>query len=486
MTVEYKRPEVEAKEPSWKLVRDAVKGSEAVKAGDYLCPINGHDDSPENKARNRARLAGAVYFNATGRTLGALTGMAFGKWPEIELPAGLEYLEEDADGSGVGLVNQAQIAVGDVLQTGRAALLVDYPSSNGATSRAQQDAGAIRATVAFYAAESVINWRTVKRGSQNLLGMVVLSEKVEEWDDFERKEVQQYRVLLLGRLSTEDESAAERYVVQVWQAGDSGVFEIVEEYAPQNGAGQPWKVIPFTFIGATNNDSTPDQAPMYDLADLNIAHFRNSADHEESLFFAGQAQMYVTGVDDQWVDVMQKSGVYVGSRAILPLPVSATAGLLQAEAVSGLSEEMNTKVELMASLGARLVQPGSATKTATQAGGEEKTSHSVLSLVCDNVSDAYRKVLGWVAEFMRVSGKTDFTISTEFAGVQFDAQQMAQALAAVQAAKLPESDFWSYMRSIGLIEATKSDEDIRDEVETQAAANAVSLEEAEGGATGAV
>jgi hypothetical protein len=486
MTVEYVRPEVEAKEASWKLVRDAVAGSEAVKAGDYLCPINGHDDSPENKCRNRARLAGAVYFNATGRTLGALVGIGFAKWPELVLPAALGYLEEDADGSGVGLVNQAQVVVSDVLQTGRAGLLVDYPTSNAATSRAQADAGDIRATVAFYAAESVINWRTIKRGSKNLLGMVVLSELVEEWDDFERSEVQQYRVLSLGRLSTEDATAAERYVVQIWRAGDSGTFEIQEEYAPQNGSGQAWDVIPFTFVGATNNDATPDQAPLYDLADLNIAHFRNSADHEESLFFAGQAQVYVTGVDDQWVKVMQESGVYVGSRAILPLPVSGTAGLLQAEAVSGLSEEMKTKVDLMAALGARLVQPGSAVKTAQQAGSEDKTSHSVLSLVCDNVSDAYRKVLGWVAEFMRVSGKTDFTIGTEFAGIQFDAQQMGQALAAVQSAKLPESDFWTYLRSIGLIAADKSDEDIRDEVETQAAANALALEEVEGGAAGAV
>ena len=93
----------------------------------------------------------------------------------------------------------------------------------------------------------------------------------------------------------------------------------------------------------------------------------------------------------------------------------------------------------------------------------------VLSLVCDNVSDAYRAALKWAAEFMRADGGVEFTIGTEFAGVQFDAQQMAQALAAVQGGKLPESDFWSYLRSIGLIDATKDDEAIRDELETQGA-----------------
>lgn len=464
--VTFQRPEYKAKLASWKLVRDAVNGSEAVKAGGHIPEVNPHDTSPDNVQRNKDRLRGAVYVNATGRTLAALSGVAFAKWPEIELPAALDYLETDADGSGVGIINQAQLTVNDVMQTARAGLLVDYPNAPVPTSRAQQDAGELRATIAFYAAEAIVNWRTVKRGALTLLGMVVLRETAEEWGGFERSEIEQYRVLSLGKLSTEDDTAPERYVVQIYRKGNAG-WAITEEYAPKNGGGQPWKVIPFTFIGATNNDSTPDQAPLYDLADLNIAHFRNSADHEESLRFAAQPQVWFTGVDnpEAFMQLMEKNGIYVGSRAIGISPGGVQ--ILQSAPVSALAEEMGTKMDSMAALGARLVSPGEATKTATQAGGDEKTSHSVLSLVCDNVSDAYRKALQWCADFMRISGKVDFTIGTEFAGIQFDAQQMAQALAAVQSGKLPEADFWTYCRSIGLIAADKTDEDIRGEIETQ-------------------
>lgn len=467
MTVKYIRDEVRKKQASWRLVRDAVAGSEAVKAGGYLSPINGHDDSKENRERNKARLNGAVYVNATGRTLSAMTGIAFGKWPEVQVPAALDYVLGDADGSGIGIINQSQSVVSGVLQTGRSGLLVDFPTTDGpAASRAAAERGEFRATINHYAAESIINWRTVKRGARTLLGMVVLRETVEEWDDFERKEVVQYRVLLLGRLSSEDDSATERYVVQVWKENGS-VLHIAEEYAPLRGDRQPWDLIPFAFVGATNNDSMPDQPPLYDLADLNIAHFRNSADFEESLFFAGQAQYWVSGVDVEWAKEMQKAGVYVGSRAILPLPEGGQAGLLQAQPVSALSEEMGNKIELMGQIGARLIAPGQAARTATEATSDDKTSNSVLSIVCDNVSDAYRKALNWAAQFMRASGKTDFSISTEFSGVQFDAQQMAQALAAVQSGKMPESDFWAYCRSIGLIAADKDDDEIRDELETQ-------------------
>lgn len=459
MSVEFVRPEVVARQAAWKLVRDAVAGSEAVKAGDYIIPVNPHDRSDENRLRNEQRVRRAFYFNATGRTLPALVGIAFGKWPEVVLPPGLDFLKADADGSGVGLVNQAQAVVSDVLQTGRAGLLVTYPNNGGVTSRQQADTLQLRPTIQLYAAESIINWRTARVGAQNLLTLVVLREQREIAGEFEIEHETQYRVLRL---------VEGRYVHQVWhKPKGASQYVVVEEYQPTDGSGRPWTEIPFTFVGATNNDASPDQPPLYDLADANIAHFRNSADHEESLFFAGQAMYWISGADAEWAAEMQKAGVYVGSRSILPVPTGGQAGILQAQAVSGLSEEMKHKVELMAQLGARLIAPGEATRTATEAASDDKTSNSVLSIVCDNVSDAYRRALRWVAKFANAGGETDFTISTDFSGVQFDAQQMAQALAAVQSGKLPEADFWTYCRAIGLIAADKSDDEIRDELEAQ-------------------
>jgi hypothetical protein len=462
MTVTFTRPEVEAKRAAWKLVRDAVAGSESVKAGGYVIKVNPTDLSDENEARNRARVDGAVYFNATGRTLPALVGIAFGKWPEVVKPAALDYVERDVDGSGVGIVNQAQQVVSEVLQTGRAGLLADYPSTEGETSVADAEARGLRPTIALYTAEAIRNWRTEKVGAQNKLTLVVLAETYEVWDGFVQKQKPQFRVLRLD---------VDGYVQEVWRESANGKsWQVVDTYTPTDGAGRRWTEIPFTFIGATNNDSSPDAPPLYDLADLNIAHFRNSADHEESLFFAGQAMYWVSGADTEWVKQLQEAGAYVGSRSILPVPTGGQAGILQAQAVSGLAEEMKHKVELMAQLGARLIAPGSATKTATEAASEDKTSNSVLSIVCDNVSDAYRTCLKWLAQFARApdgDNDVDFTISTEFSGVQFDANQMAQALAAVQSGKLPETDFWSYCRAIGLIPGDKTDETIRDELETQ-------------------
>lgn len=462
---DFIRPEVTARAGAWQLVRDAVAGSEAIKAGDYIIPVNPRDESDENLVRNAQWVNRAVYFNATGRTLPAMTGIAFGKWPEVKLPASLDFLLQDASGSGIGLINMAQLAVSDVLQTGRAGLLADYPTGESGPSRADVTAGRARPTLTLYPAEAIINWRTVRRGALTVLGMVVIREVVEEWGDFDLAQVEQWRVLRLGRLSGEADTAPERYVVQVFRK-KGGVFVITEESAPLDAAGRAWDVIPFTFIGATNNDAAPDAPPLYDLADLNIAHFRNSADHEESLFFAGQAQVWLTGeqINEEQIALMQKEGMYVGSRSIGIAPGGVV--LLQAQPVTALSEEMKHKVELMAQLGARLIAPGTVARTATEAGSDDKTNNSILSIVCDNVSDAFRAALRCCARFAGASEtEVDFTISTEFSGVQYDPQQVAQAIAAVQGGILPKSDFWTYLRSIGLMQADKTDDEVRDELD---------------------
>ena len=466
MSVTFVRQEVLDKQAAWKLVRDAVAGSEAVKKGDYIIEVNPTDASPQNMARNEQRVKRAVYFNATGRTLPALTGIAFSKWPDVKIPAAMDYLLKDVDGSGVGLINQAQLAVSEVLQTARAGLLVDYPATGEGSTAQDVRSGNVRPVVNLYPADAIVNWGTIRRGALSILGLVVIKETVEARDGFEIGQVDQYRVLQIGRLTGEDEWAPARYVVQIHQKDQAGDWVVVEEYAPTKANGQFWDRIPFTFIGATNNDATPDAPPLYDLADLNIAHFRNSADHEESLFFAGQAQVWLTGenITPEQIELMQKEGVYVGSRSIGIAPGGVV--MLQAQPVSALAQEMAHKVELMAALGARLITPD-ASRTATEAAADDRTSHSVLSIVADNVSDAYRKALTWAAQFAGTSEDVDFTIGTEFAGLQFDAQQLQSVVAAVQGGMVPASDFYSYARSIGLIRADKSDSDVRDELEAQ-------------------
>ena len=92
MSVDFVRPEVVEKAPVWRKVKYAAAGGDAVRSNSYILTVNPHDGSRENTLRNEQRLQRATYFNATGRTLHALVGIAFGKWPEVKLPTALDVL----------------------------------------------------------------------------------------------------------------------------------------------------------------------------------------------------------------------------------------------------------------------------------------------------------------------------------------------------------------------------------------------------------
>ncbi len=53
-----------------------------------------------------------------------------------------------------------------------------------------------------------------------------------------------------------------------------------------------WDEIPFTFVGAQNNDPTIDDSPLAALVEINHGHYRNSADYEDSVWFCGRAAVH--------------------------------------------------------------------------------------------------------------------------------------------------------------------------------------------------
>lgn len=450
---DYTHPDYDAAAPLWQEVRDACAGEKAVKAQTvrYL-PVPGADNSRERYA---AYLQRAVYLNATGRTREALVGIAFANWPQIKLPPSMAVLKDDADGSGVGLINQAQLALSEVLTTGRAGLLADFsvvdPTlAERVLSLAEEHALGVRSFLGLYPAESILMWEVEGRR----LNRLVLSEAHDYYDAGKVDRVPQLRELILQD---------GRCVVKLWRRFTAeGEFYLVSSVVTS------FEEIPFTFIGATSNTATPDQPPLRDLASVNLAHFRNSADYEESAFLVGQPQIVISGVDQEWADNL--GPVVLGSRAALTLPTGARLDLLQAQPNGLAMEAMRDKERMMAALGARLIAPESAAKTATQSNAETTAAYSVLSLAADCVSEAYRRALWLLHKTSSRAAKpedVDFAISTKFNELQLDANAIREIVAACQAGVIPVSDAWAALRRLGVLDQGKTDEQLRDEIDAQ-------------------
>lgn len=303
--------------------------------------------------------------------------------------------------------------------------------------------------------------------------LVVMREIVNVYDDFGCDTQTSYRVLRLKDGV---------YTQEVWTRGDGEDYVMDTQSIPLNAKGKPWNKIPFAFVGAVRNapeletyagtmgDATGIMvSPLYDIAALNIAHYRNSADYEDSCFLVGQPQPYMTGLDPEWRDELVKQGVVLGSRSVLPLPVGGTFGMAQAQPNTMARQAMLDKEDQMRALGAKLIQKstGSA-KTATQSNTDATNDQSVLALVCDNISLAYTAALGYVAEFMGGDeSEISLAIDTDFAINPLDAPSITAAIQAWQAKAVPETDMWAMLRKMGVIDPQKTDDEIRSEIEAQ-------------------
>lgn len=382
--VRFVKVELRRKQKQYQLISDCLEGQEQVKIQRtrYLPQPNAADTTKENKLRYQAYLDRAVFYNVTARTQAGLVGAVFETPPAEKLPAQLKPTVDDASGGGISLEQTAKWAVGEVLAKGRGGLWVDYPQApEGGVTAEDIATGKYRPTLHFYLAEKVINWRVVKQGSRDLLTLVVIEEPYIKADDgFEERVGIQWRVLRLE---------GGKYTVQVYRDDSGNSLERpVENYMPTDANGQPLTEIPFVFIGSENNDPDVDRAPLYDMASLNIAHYRNSADFEEAAYIVGQPTPWFAGLTETWVKSVLGGRVELGSRAAIALPENASAGLLQAQETTLAFEAMQHKERQMVALGARLVQNEGTQRTLGEAKMEDASETSVLSTVANNVSDA--------------------------------------------------------------------------------------------------
>lgn len=344
----------------------------------------------------------ANYVNVVRKTVNSLAGLVFSKYPLIELDEAIKDVDANINGAGLSIAQQAREVLIEVLIKGRAGLLADYPDDAAGLTRADVKASGIKPFITVYTAEQIINWRVENKK----LTLVVLSEKyLSEDDGFEAKYDEQLLVLrLVNGIVT-----SERYRST---GGRDWVSQGVSEL--KDGKGNNLDQIPFFFVGAQNNDETVDDSPMFDIAKVSIAHYRNSADYEDSVFLVGQPTLFISGLTQDWNGA--DTQITLGSREAHLLPLGATIDLIQAEPNNIVKEAMDKKEQQMVFLGAKLIEPNTSTKTATEAGGDLAEETSVLATLANNVSDAYTKAVNYLCRYVGVDNAACMiSLNTNFA-----------------------------------------------------------------------
>lgn len=468
--VAYVRKEVADLKPHYLLIADALAGEPAVKkAGVKYLPMPNPDDaSKENIARYKAYRERAVFYGATQQTHYGFVGQIFLRAPVVEVPEALKIVVADADGSGMTLEQSQKESVGHVLAFNRSGLLIDYPATPPeGISRKDMDSGKYRPTLKTYGPLDIINWDEISDGAKTIASLVVLREKFKYYDDgFEKRFEDQYRELRLVNGV---------YTVQVWRKNGGASYTVQEgPYEPQDAKGNKFSEIPFRFIDAGKNDFAPQQPLMYALASVNMAHYRNSADYEELCYIVGQPTVWASGLTQEWVKDVLKGKLAMGSRGGIPLPVNASAGLLQVQPNTTAFEAMEHKEKQMVALGAKLVEQQSVQRTATEAGLDNVAQTSVLSSVAKNVAAAYKWALEWCALFVGIAETgIKCELNTDFDIARMQPAERAQLIKEWQGGAITFEEMRASLRKAGV--ATLDDAAARTAIEQEQQA-AINLE----------
>ena len=442
MAIDYEREEYEQAAPIWERINRCVDNDAKVR--EYIHTLNENDKSTENEKRNKLFKERAVFSAVASYTARGFLGLIFEQPVKIELPPLLDYLETNVDGTGIGLVQQAQAVTKSCIAVGRYGLWVDYPDTGGRqTTMAELRNRAVFATIQVIKAEDVFYWNTKQIGSEVILKEVRFhsTELIEEDYELVKKKI-------IVQLYLNDSN---QYMIQKWEYDEK--FDEWKMYGPAKmplgGGGQPLNRIPFVFGGSESNNWRIDPAPMRDIAEMNIAHLNNSAIYEDSVLKVSQPQPWMSGVPFDQIDEMDDDNWYIGSGRIINVPTGSVFGFAEVSENGMGRQAMQDKLQIMIGLGAMFVQPGEVAKTATQTQGEQRTKHSVLSLIAINVTETYNMALKFVAEFMGTELPEDeeiFKINDDFVQPDADANMLREMVAAFMAGAIPPADYQQFLK----------------------------------------
>lgn len=470
MPVDSTHPDYGTHLSLWRKSRIAVLGEDAVKAAgiEFLPQLSGQDSHEYEAYRSRAS-----YFNASGRTVAGITGAVFRKDPEIAYPDP-DFLDSVGKG-GQPFVTFAKKTFSEVLTLGRYGVLLD--------SDTDADISAHPYFVG-YVAENIINWDFAVINNREQPTMVVLREVLfvrDPTDPFQWIEETQYRVLHLGNSIPVFDEAGKMvfeqgtspvYFVVIWTENKDTSSKVKDKFIISNVIvptirGRRLDYIPFVFFGPTDLSVVPEKPPIIDIVNVNLSHYRNSADLEHGRHFTALPTPWAAGFD-----VKPGEKLHIGSStAWISSEANASAGFLEftGSGLGALSEALTQKEGQMAILGARLLEePKRSVEAADTHKLRRSGEESITASMSITVSRGFQILLEWAAAW---EGKSDADVqaqlNTDFVALEIAPQMIQALLLLLTQGKISYSTFFYNLRKGEVIPEGRTMEDEVDLIVTQ-------------------
>lgn len=404
----------------WKKGRDTYEGEEAVKAAnDIYLPLLSSMSSVGDK-KYLAYKGRAMFVAATTRTVEGLVGMALRKPLQVNLPSRFENYEEDITDTGVSLENFVKQVLGEVILTARCGVFVD--KGEDASSRPY---------AVIYAAENIVNWRLDEDGNPTLIVLREFEEVQDPNDKYVTKVQEMYRELYI------DEETG-KYNVSEWKEDPNKKDAFIEtKLDTPNIRGNAIDRIPFVFVNPKGTDAVIQKMPLLDMINVNLSHYRTSADLEHGRHFTALPTPYVFGVDSK-DEEGNAVPIQIGSEtAIVSEDPGGSAGYMEftGQGLAALERAMQEKMEYMAILGGTMLQnqkkAAEAAETARiNKSGDSSTMVSIITATEDAMTQVLEHMIAY--ESLTAENTVELEINTDLLDSVIDPQTITALVSAWQ------------------------------------------------------
>ena len=356
----------------------------------------------EGTAAYNKMIALASFYGATGMTLEGLVGLIFAKKAVQEIPASIEFMNDNADGRGGSLRDLAKKTVREILLTPRSGILVARPSTVSGSSNLEVERQNLRPKMMHYRFEDIITWDYGVINNVEKLSFVVLREVITVRTKFKIESEYQYRVLELI------EGIYHQSVLS-----DSG-GEITPA-APVKVNGSLVDTIPF-FIDDKGIDAKP---ALNELVDMNFHHYQVSADYNSKNHFSSFVIWYETGAGSSGQNMMMGNGVKWSNEQS-----EATFGVLQADGnADALRLSLQDDEQRMAALGAEALRPrGSGVESAEAKSLDKVAQNSTTADAAITASELITKALNFASLWMGGTEDAVYELNTDYNPTGMSAQ----------------------------------------------------------------
>lgn len=373
----------------WAVIDALLGGTPAMRnAGKKYLPQQPRESNEDYEYR----LSTSTLFPAFERTLAVMAGKPFSK--EVtpsDVPQSVLDLLPSIDDKGSSLHTFAFRAFREMVSHGFGGILVDHTKTEGqAVTVADTKRMGARPYWVHYKHNQILGARFTQSTNGLQLVLLRLLETVEEEDgDYGSQEVQQVRVLRPGTWEIH------RNGKDGWALHDSGITTLDR--------------IPFVFLVANPIGPMEGRPPLKDLAYLNVKHWQQQSDQDESARFCRKRLLVFTGLTSQ-------DEITVASDMAVRLPKDADAKIVEgsAESIEVGRSELEALEQQMIQTGAELLVAKPGQRTATEASNDAEANKSSLQSLVEDFEDALDQCLQFSADWLKAGEGGSVSLFKDF------------------------------------------------------------------------